>query len=84
MSAHKVLTSVPIGKVMKKVAQGTGVVEKTVELAVALATTEWSRPEEVAKAQGPGFDKAVKEHVAALPAGTAKLVSRQVQTLILY
>lgn len=51
---------------------------KQIALGVASETQEWKRPKEIAHAQGPGFQNAVVNSPATLPAGTAELILRSV------
>ena len=49
---------------------------KRVALAVAVRTQNWNRPEDIALAQGPGFEEAVEKTTKPLREAMAKITER--------
>lgn len=68
MSFNKILKKVPVGSIIKD--------GQEITLSVATETSKWIRPENIAKAQGPGFKEAVESSKHLVPQGTKDVCQR--------
>ena len=69
-TTNKILESLKIGSIT---AAG-----KEVALKVALKTTKWERPSNIARRQEPGFKAAISNSLKDLPEDTAEIIGRLV------
>ncbi|XMA17501.1 hypothetical protein WAI453_010292 [Rhynchosporium graminicola] len=69
MSGNVIKKAIPVGKIVKL----------GVEIAceVAIETTEWTRPSDVAAAHGSALKEAAEKSTKPLPLNTKKLISRE-------
>ena len=69
-TSNKILSFLKIGSITKA--------GKEVMLGIALKTTKWERPSDIARRQEPGLKAAVDNSLQDLPEGTAEIVGRLV------
>ncbi|KAL4984447.1 hypothetical protein BDW68DRAFT_16417 [Aspergillus falconensis] len=69
MSFNRILKKIPIGSITKN--------GQEITLSVATQTSDWLRPESVARQQGPGFKSAVEASKHLVPSGTKEVCQRE-------